>query len=80
MKKNEIALLILIISISGLAAFFVGNSLFGGKVSKPVEVDTATPISADVISPSSSVFNDNAINPTVPIKIGAGSGTTPFNQ
>lgn len=78
MKKNEIALLILIVSICGLIAFFIGNSLLGDKVSEPVKVETIDPISADIDEPSKDIFNANAINPTVPINIGGGDGSTPF--
>ena len=80
MKKNEIALLILIVGVAGLIAFFVGNSVFGRKVSKPVTVETAKQISPDLVDPSSQIFNENAINPTVPIKIGGGDGSAPFGN
>ena len=81
MKKNEIALLILIVSITAFGAFFVGKSIFGDRVSKPVEVSTADPISPTIEQPSAEIFNENAINPTVPIKIGGeGEGKTPFTN
>jgi hypothetical protein len=80
MKKNEIALLVLVVAMVGFIAFLVGNSIFGGKVSKPVDVETATAISPDIVQPSGAVFNENAINPTVPIKIGGGDGATPFSN
>lgn len=80
MKKNEIALLVLVVAMVGFIAFLVGNSIFGGKVSKPVEVETAKAISPDLVDPSSEVFNEDAINPTVPIKIGGGDGSAPFSN
>lgn len=78
MKKNELALLILIVSMTAVAAFFVGKGIFGDQVAKPVEVSTTTLISPTLEQPSKEIFNENAINPTVPIKIGGGDGNTPF--
>lgn len=78
MKKNEIALLVLIVSVCGLIAFFIGNALFGDKASESVSVETIAPISPELQEPSKDVFNESAINPTVPITIGGGDGTTPF--
>lgn len=80
MKKNEIALLILIIGIAGLMSFFIGNAVFGGKVTEAVSIETATPISPDVVEPNPTIFNENAINPTVPIKIGDGNSSAPFGN
>lgn len=80
MKKNEIALLVLIVSMTGLIAFFVGRSFFSGQASKPVSVDTIDLITPNLSEPSSEIFNENGINPTVPIKIGGGDGAKPFQN
>ena len=80
MKKNEIALLILIVAVIGFLAFIIGNSIFGGKVSKPVEVETAKAISPEIVEPSDQIFNENAINPTVPIKIGGNDVNSTFSN
>lgn len=80
MKKNEIALLILIVAISIGIAYAVGQSIFGKATTKPVDVETATAISADIRPPSESIFNEKAINPTVPVKIGDPSNQQPFGN
>lgn len=80
MKKNEIALLILIVAISIGIAYAIGQAIFGNATTKPVEVETATAISADIDQPSENVFNENAINPTVPVKIGDPSNQQPFGN
>lgn len=80
MKKNEIALLILIVAISVGIAYAVGQSIFGKATTKPVSVETATPISANIDKPSEAIFNENAINPTVPVKIGDPSNQQPFGN
>lgn len=71
MKKSEIAMIILIASISMMAAFFVANSLPFLKLDdKGVEVPTAAELSVDVAEPDPKVFNDEAINPTIKTVIG----------
>lgn len=80
MKKNEIALLILIIAISVGIAYAIGQSIFGKTATKPVQVETATAISSEIDAPSQSVFNPNGINPTVPVKIGDPSNQQPFGN
>ena len=80
MKKNEIALLILIVAISIGIAYAIGQSIFGKATTKPVQVETVNAISADIEQPSESVFNQNAFNPTVPVKIGDPSNQQPFGN
>lgn len=80
MKKNEIALLILVVGVSIAIAYGIGQALFGGATAKPVEVETAQAISPDIDRPQESVFNQNAINPTVPVKIGDPSNQQPFGN
>lgn len=78
MKKNEIALLILIVAISIGIAYAVGSSIFGKTGAEPVEVETAKAISSDIVRPAENIFNENAINPTVPVRIGDPSNQQPF--
>lgn len=81
MKKNEIALLILIIAISIGIAYAVGQSIFGRATTQPVDVETAKLISAEIqYPPSESIFNQNAINPTVPVRIGGPNTQQPFGN
>ncbi len=70
MKQSDIAALIIIASLSVLAAYFVADAVIGGPNSNSLTVKTATPITADLTEPDSSIFNDEAINPTVEVVIG----------
>ncbi len=73
MKKTDIAMIILIASVSILIAYFVANSLpIFNAAQKPVTVQVATPITSDIDKVDSSVFNSDAINPTVEVIIGSG--------
>lgn len=76
MKKTDIAMIILIASLSVMVAYFVADSIPALKDSRqPVTVKTADSISADVIEPDPTVFNKKAINPTVEVIIGGDKKT-----
>jgi mannitol-specific phosphotransferase system IIBC component len=70
MKKSDIAMIILIASISVLIAYFVAKAVLGDVQNQSVKVKTAEPITSEVVEPDKTVFNTNAINPTVEVIIG----------
>ncbi len=72
MKKSDIAMIILIASISVLVAYFVAKAILGDTQNQSVKVKTADPISTNITQPDPTVFNSNAINPTVQVIIGNG--------
>lgn len=73
MKKSDIAMLILLASVAVIGAFFIGNSLPFLKPSEDgVTVKTIDPISPDITEPDETVFNKDAINPTVEVVLGGG--------
>ncbi len=78
MKKADIAMIILIASISALIAYFVAESVIGSPKQSDVTVKTAEPISSEVSDPDSSIFNKDAINPTVERRTGQSSDSLPF--
>lgn len=78
MKKTDIAMIVLIASMSVLVAYFVAGALPMFKSNQePVKVKTVDAISPIVDDqPDPSIFNKDAINPTVEVLIG-GSASTP---
>lgn len=78
MKKNEIALILLVVGIVVIATYGLFNALFGQSALKPVNVQTATAISVTIDEPDATVFNENAINPAVSVTIGNQSNQQPF--
>jgi hypothetical protein len=81
MKKTDIAMIILIASMSVLVAYFVVGSIPLFKdANKPVSVKVADPIIPEVEEVDTSIFNKDAINPTVEVIIGAGSEPTSNNE
>ncbi len=77
MKKTDIAMIILIASMSVLIAYFVAGALPIFKSNQePVNVKTIDAISPTIdAQPDPSVFNKDAINPTVEVLIGGAEST-----
>lgn len=71
MKRTDIAMIILIASVSILAAFFATNALLGDVSTEEVTVKTIEPIDATVAEPDPAIFNEDAINPAVEVQVGA---------
>lgn len=72
MKQKDIALIIIVVFISGMASFFISKFVF--KVDNLKEnVETVEAISSEFPVPDDKFFNSNSINPTQTIKID-GSG------
>lgn len=80
MKKSDIAMIILIASISMLVAYFVANAVIGDTKDEAVKVKTADPISTEIEEPETSVFNSDAINPTVEVIIGGDQSSKSTSQ
>lgn len=78
MKKTDIALLILVVALSGVITYFVANALMGSSKQLSATVTVVEPIISEIKPPSSNIFNSSAINPGVQIRIGDSSNQQPF--
>ena len=71
MKKTDIAMIVLIAGVGILIAYFIAVNIPFLKIPEQgVEVQTVDSIGAEISEPSKSVFNADAINPTVEIVVG----------
>ncbi len=73
MKKTDIAMIVLIASVSILVSFFATRAIFGGAANENVKVKTIEKINADIVQPDPAIFNKDAINPSVEVQVGSGS-------
>lgn len=80
MKKNDIALVVLIVSISLVVTYFVAKAIIGDPKGQEMSAEVVEPITSDLTEPSNKIFNRDAINPTVVIQIGDPSNQQPFGQ
>lgn len=78
MKKNDLALIILIVSISLVFSYFVVKLIIGEPQKANLTAESVDPITSDIVQPSPGIFNKNALNPTVVIKIGNPANQQPF--
>lgn len=78
MKKSDLALLALIVSLTLVISFLLVKALFGEATNVATKVEKAESISANLVEPSSAIFNKDAINPTVVIQIGNSGNQQPF--
>ena len=65
MKSTDIALIVIIVSVSVGLAFVVGNQTIGKTNEQPISVSTITAVSSEVAEPDAKVFREGNINPTV---------------
>lgn len=75
MKKSDIAMIILIASVSILASYFVAKTFIGDVKSDTVKVKTAESIKSEIVEPDATVFNKDAVNPTIEVTIGSDGQT-----
>ncbi len=80
MKKNDLATILLIASVSAMIAWVVANSLIGEPKKAATKYRTADSISSEIVEPEPTVFNKDAINPTVDRSIGQSSNQLPFGS
>lgn len=78
MKRSDYAILALIVSLTLVISFLVVKAIFGEPQNASTKVEIASPISASIVQPNPSVFNHDAINPTVVIQIGSPANQQPF--
>ncbi len=76
MKSTDIAMIILIASVSVMFAYGAVSSIPGLKgPDEAVQVKKAEKYTADVDEPSGRIFNKAAINPTVDVTIGGSAAS-----
>ncbi len=72
MKKSDIAMIVLIASVSAMISFLVANQVsFLKPPANGEKVKVAEKIDSNVTAPDTKVFRSDAINPTVKTVIGS---------
>lgn len=78
MKQKDIAMIIVVVFVSGIISFVVSGKLFVASNGHQ-KVKTVDKISSEFATPDSHYFTKNSIDPTQLIHIGTGSNPNPFN-
>lgn len=79
MKQKDIALIAVIVIISGLASFFISGAVFAPAKDRKQNVEVVDAITSDFPEPDKDYFNTSSIDPTQLIQIGTSTNPTPFN-
>lgn len=74
MKQKDLALIIVIVFVSGMISFFTSNK-FISPPKHDEEAAIVEPITADFEEPDDKYINDQSINPTQQITIGDNAAT-----
>jgi hypothetical protein len=79
MKQKDLALIIVIVVISGIISLVLSNMLFASSADRQQEVAVVQPINSNFSVPSTKYFNAKSIDPTQTILIGNANNSNPFN-
>jgi hypothetical protein len=80
MKQKDIALIAVVVFMSGVLALVISNIFFSSKEDKQQKAEIVDVITADFPTPPSKYFNSNSIDPTQLIQIGESNNTNPFKD
>lgn len=80
MKQKDIALILIIVFVSGMLAFFVSRYLLVPSDERTAQVEVVEAITADFTEPDKRYFNEKSINPTETIEIGGNGNNSPFES
>ena len=79
MKQKDLALIIVIVFVSGLLSFFVSRLFFATPKDRQQKVEVVDTLTSDFATPDPKYFNKNSTNPTQLIQIGDSNNPNPFN-
>ena len=79
MKQQDVAILIIIVFVTGIFAFFISGK-FISPSDKKEKAEVVVAITDEFNAPSADVFNSTAINPTVRIEIAPNNNAQPFSN
>ena len=79
MKQKDIALIIFIAGISGIASYAVSHLVFATPANRQQQVAVVSPINTSFATPDPKFFNSQSIDPAELIEVGSGNNTNPFN-
>lgn len=71
MKRTDIAMIILIATLSVVSAFFATSALLGETATETATVKSIESVDASITPPNPVIFNDDAINPAVEVQVGS---------
>jgi len=80
MNNKDLAMIIMVIFISGLLSFFVSHLIFAKPQDKIQKAEIVEKIDTNFNQPNNKYFNSNSINPTYQIQINNNNNNQPFSE
>jgi len=78
MKQKDIALIIVIVAVSGIISFLASRWIFARPADRQQKAEVVDVITSDFPLPDSKYFNAQSVDPTQLIQIGNSSNPNPF--
>ena len=78
MKQKDIALILVLVFISGVISFVISGWIFARPADREQKAEVVDIITSEFTSPNTKYFNNRAVNPTQLIKIGDSNNPNPF--
>lgn len=78
MKQKDIALIAIIVIISGIFSFIISNYVFVKPTDRSTQVEVVPAITSEFSKPDTRFYNNEAFDPTRVIVIGQNSNVDPF--
>jgi Flp pilus assembly protein CpaB len=78
MKQKDIALIVVIVAVSGLISFLASQWVFARPGDRQQKVEVVDVITSDFPLPDTKYFNNTSVDPTQLIQIGNSNNPNPF--
>lgn len=78
MKQKDIALILVLVFISGVISFVISGWIFARPADREQKAEIVDVVRSEFIPPNTKYFNNKAVNPTQLIKIGDSNNPNPF--
>jgi len=78
MKQKDIALILVIVAVSGIISFLASRWIFAKPADRQQKAEVVDVITSDFPLPNSKYFNSNSVDPTQLITIGNSNNPNPF--
>lgn len=80
MKQKDIAMIVLVVGISGMLSYFMASRFIVPAKNRSTKVEVVGKINSNFTEPNQNYFNGNSINPTQTITIGEDGNPKPFSE
>lgn len=79
MKQKDIALIVVVCAVSAVLSLLLSNVVIGSPKNKEQKAEVVDKITSEFPQPDKRYFNEQALNPALPVPVGENANTDPFN-